>query len=179
MTDSHEFTESATVAPGAIGEPGRRTFFLQAVVDSRAVSFRCEKQQVAALCDYLGGIISDLPPIESGELVAPVSAIDPTGFEWTVGRLAVAYEEDADRLVIVAEELIAIDVELPDDFDPDDPDALIALGFDPASARFTLTRAQVAAFIAVGEDIVRAGRPPCPLCGRPVDPDGHPCPNLN
>lgn len=179
MTDSHEFPETATCAPGAVGEPGRRTFFLQAVVDARPLSFRCEKQQVAALCEYLDGIITDLAPITPTELVAPVSAIAPDGFEWTIGRLAVAYEEDTDRLVIVAEELIAIDIELPEDFDPDDPDALASLGFEPASARFTMTRAQVAAFIAVGEDLVRAGRPPCPLCGRPLDPDGHPCPNLN
>lgn len=179
MSESFEFPDTAAVAPGVIGTPGNRTFFLQAAVDGRTVSFRCEKQQVAALCDYLEGILDDLTPLEPSEFLAPRSAIPTDEFEWTVGRLAVAYEEADDHLVVVAEELIAIDIELPDDFDPDDPDALAALGFDPASARFTLSRAEVAAFIAVGNDIVRAGRPPCPLCGRPIDPNGHPCPSLN
>jgi uncharacterized repeat protein (TIGR03847 family) len=81
--------------------------------------------------------------------------------------------------VIVAEELIEIDEDSDLDLDIDDPDALLAIGLEPASARFSLSRAQVAAFIAVGNDLVRSGRPTCRLCGRPMDPGGHPCPRLN
>lgn len=171
MSESWEFLEPDSVVPGVIGEPGRRTFFLQASESGRTVSFKVEKQQVAALCEYLEGILTDLPAIHPGQFVAPISALEPIGMQWVVGGLAVAYEEDDDRLIIVAEEMPDFDDETDVDFD----------GFDvsAATARFRLSRAQVAAFIAVGADIVRAGRPPCRLCGRPMDPGGHPCPRLN
>jgi len=172
VSESWEFMDPDFVVPGVFGEPGRRTFFIQASDAGRSVSFKLEKQQVAALCEYLDGILTDLPAIHPGQFVAPASANPPLDMQWTVGGLAVAYEEDDDRLVIVAEELPDFD-ELSDEaFDED-------FGFDPASARFRLSRAQVAAFIAVGNDLVRAGRPACRLCGRPMDPGGHPCPRLN
>jgi uncharacterized repeat protein (TIGR03847 family) len=179
MSESWDFAEPRLVVPGAIGTPGSRTFFVQTVADDRTISFKAEKQQVAALCEYLEGILTDLPAIHPGEFVAPDSAREPADLEWTVGRLAVAYEEADDRIVIVAEELIEIDEDLDIDIDFDDPDTLLAIGLEPASARFSLTRAQVAAFIAVGNDLVRSGRPTCRLCGRPMDPEGHPCPRLN
>jgi uncharacterized repeat protein (TIGR03847 family) len=171
VSESWEFLEPDSVVPGVIGEPGRRTFFLQASESGKTVSFKVEKQQVAALCEYLEGILTDLPAIHPGQFVAPISALEPIGMQWVVGGLAVAYEEDDDRLIIVAEEMPDFDDERDVDFD----------GFDvsAATARFRLSRAQVAAFIAVGADIVRAGRPPCRLCGRPMDPGGHPCPRLN
>jgi uncharacterized repeat protein (TIGR03847 family) len=171
VSESWEFLEPDSVVPGVIGEPGRRTFFLQASEAGRTVSFKVEKQQVAALCEYLEGILTDLPAIHPGQFVAPISAMEPIGLQWVVGGLAVAYEEDDDRLIIVAEEMPDFDDETDVEFDGFDANA--------ATARFRLTRAQVAAFIAVGADIVRAGRPPCRLCGRPMDPGGHPCPRLN
>lgn len=164
MSESWEFSDPESVIPGVFGEPGARTFFLQVSEGGRTVSFKLEKQQVAALCEYLDGILTDLPAIHPGQFIAPISASEPFEMQWIVGGLAVAYEEDDDRLVIVAEEMIDFDEE----FD-----------VDSATARFSLTRAQVAAFIAVGNDIVRAGRPACRLCGRPMDLGGHPCPRLN
>ncbi|MEJ6510767.1 MAG: DUF3090 family protein [Actinomycetota bacterium] len=171
MSESWEFTEPDSIVPGVFGEPGRRTFFIQVRDGGRIVSFKMEKQQVAALCEYLEGILTDLPAIHPGQFIAPISAINPEDMQWIVGGLAVAYEEDNDRLMIVAEEMPDIDGE-DDDFTED-------FDFDPATARIRITRAQVAAFIAVGNDIVRAGRPACRLCGRPMDPGGHPCPRLN
>ena len=170
MSESWEFTEPDSIVPGVFGEPGRRTFFIQIRDAGRIVSFKMEKQQVAALCEYLEGILTDLPAIHPGQFIAPLSAESPEEMQWIVGGLAVAYEEDDDRLMIVAEEMPDIDDEdgFIEDFD-----------FDPATARIRITRAQVAAFIAVGNDIVRAGRPACRLCGRPLDPGGHPCPRLN
>ena len=170
MSESWEFTEPDSIVPGVFGEPGRRTFFIQVRDGGRIVSFKMEKQQVAALCEYLEGILTDLPAIHPGQFIAPISAVNPEEMQWIVGGLAVAYEEDDDRLMIVAEEMPDIDDE--DDFTED-------FDFDPATARLRSTRAQVAAFIAVGNDIVRAGRPACRLCGRPMDPGGHPCPRLN
>ncbi len=171
MSESWEFTEPDSIVPGVFGEPGRRTFFIQVRDGGRVVSFKMEKQQVAALCEYLEGILTDLPAIHPGQFIAPISAVNPEDMQWIVGGLAVAYEEDDDRLMIVAEEM--------PDIDDEDDDFIEDFDFDPATARIRITRAQVAAFIAVGNDIVRAGRPACRLCGRPMDPGGHPCPRLN
>lgn len=180
MSESYDFSRPDVIVPGASGRPGARTFFLQAVEGGRTCSFKVEKQQVAALCDYLEGILADLPPLAVDQIVATPCAVEPLGLLWAVGRLAVAYEEADDRIVIVAEELFELD---EDDFDPDldydDPEVLAAAGIDPSSARFAMSRAQVAAFIAVGNDLVRAGRPQCRLCGKPIDPEGHACPRLN
>jgi uncharacterized repeat protein (TIGR03847 family) len=86
----------------------------------------------------------------------------------------VAYEEAADRILIVAEELTFDD-------EDDDPDDELAGLFEPshATARLHLRREQVAALVAHGNAVVSQGRPPCPLCGRAIDPDGHHCPRLN
>ena len=179
MTESFDFEAPDALVPGAVGQPGSRTFFLQVSEGVRTVSLKVEKQQVAALCDYLGGILADLPPVADTELVAPPQPVDPTHLTWVVGRLAVAYEEADDRIVVVAEEFLQIDEDEAEALDLDDPVALIAAGYDPSTARIRLSRAQVAAFITVGNDLVRAGRPPCRLCGQPIDPQGHACPRLN
>ncbi len=176
MSQSFDFQDPDRVAPGAVGNPGQRIFYLQISEAGRVASLKVEKQQVTALCEYLGGILADLAPLPVGELVAPTAPVEPDELEWVVGRLAVAYEEADDRIVIVAEEFVEVD---DDDIDLEDPMALVAAGLDPATARFRLTRAQVAAFIAVGNDLVSAGRPECRLCGRPMDPEGHLCPRLN
>jgi uncharacterized repeat protein (TIGR03847 family) len=140
-------------------------FYLQASEEARVVSLRLEKQQVAALAEYLAGILADLPTpedvaMEDTDLVEPVIA------EWVVGSLAVAYEESDDRVLIVAEELVV----------DDESDGPVE---EPATARFHLTREQVAHFVRHAVEVVRSGRPPCPFCGHPMDPEGHVCPKSN
>lgn len=158
---------------GTVGPPGQRVFYLQARDDSGVVTLRLEKQQVAALAEYLAGILADLPDVDEplpppGELVEPVIA------EWVVGSLGVAYEETEDRVLIVAEELVVP----PEGASGEEGDAL-AEDADVATARFHLTRAQVAQFVQHAIELVLAGRPACPLCGLPMDPDGHVCPRGN
>lgn len=165
MTSSFELRPERFV-PGAVGEPGRRVFYLQAVEGSQVVSLKLEKQQVAALAEYLAGILADLSPVEPQPL-ADADLVEPVVAEWSVGSLAVAYDEASDRLLIVAEELVVIDeeTELPD--------------HPPATARFHVTRDQVDGFIRLAVHLVQGGRPLCPLCGLPIDPDGHVCPRSN
>jgi uncharacterized repeat protein (TIGR03847 family) len=180
MSESFDFDQPNVVVPGTQGQPGQRTFFLQAIDQDRICSFKLEKQQVAALCDYLEGILAELDDLDDTKLIATPCALEPLGLLWPVGRLSVAYEDASDRIIIVADEVLEID---PDTFDPDldldDPDTLSALGLDPSTARFSMSRAQVAAFIAVGNDLVRSGRSQCRLCNRPIDPEGHACPRMN
>ena len=81
---------------------------------------------------------------------------------WAVGSLGVGYDEPRDRIVVIASE--AVEEERQE---------------EPATARFHLTRGQAAAFAERARELVEAGRPPCPLCSLPMDPDGHICPRTN
>lgn len=169
-----DFQAPDSFVAGTRGEPGHRIFFLQARQGAELVTLRLEKQQVAALAEYLGGLLADLPPLEE-PVPEPPDLMEPLVPEWVVGSLAVAYQERDDRMLIVAEELVP----LPDDADEADEEALERLAAGAASARFLLTRAQVAAFIPQARRLVASGRPPCRLCGRPIDPEGHLCPRNN
>ncbi len=162
MSESFDFFGAHAIVPGAVGEPGRRTFFLQVQTDEGVLSFKVEKQQVAALCEYLESVLDDLPgPRPTAPAQLPVTAT-PVELQWPIGGLGVAFEEDDERLLVVAEELLVDDEER-----------------EPATARFHLSPTQIASFIEIGNELVLAGRPACRLCGRPVDPDGHACPRLN
>lgn len=147
---------------GAVGEPGARVFFLQAVEGTQVVSLRLEKQQVGALGLYLQGVLNDLPVVPVTERPSDMDLAEPVVAEWVVGTLGVAYDTESDRIVLQADELVAEDEEE-----------------DGGLARFHLTRAQVVAFCELAETLVAAGRPPCPICGQPMDPDGHVCPRSN
>ena len=158
MSSSFEISDVDHLTTGAVGPPGQRVFYLQAGQGAQVVTLRLEKSQVAALVAYLAGMLADMPP--PGELPAAMDLIEPVVAEWVVASLGVSYDEDVDRVVILAEELVAE-------------------GEEPARARITATREQVAALSMRGAEAVAAGRPPCPLCGQPLDPEGHACPRLN
>ena len=158
MSTSFEMPEVDALTTGTVGPPGRRVFFLQARRGEQLVSLRLEKTQVAALVTYLSALLADLPP--PGELPTELDLVEPVVAEWVVGSLGVSYDEEDDRVVLVAEELLEE-------------------GEEGAHARITATREQIAALSKRGAEVVRAGRPPCQLCGQPLDPEGHVCVRLN
>ncbi len=173
MSVSFDFAEPDHVAAGAIGPPGERVFYLQARQGAEVVSLRLEKQQVAALCDYLSGILNDLAPVEE-PVPASLELIEPIVPEWVVGALAVAYEEADDRILLVAEEFIP-----PPEDEDGGPTPAFADEVEASSARFRLTRPQVRAMVVHAMQVVTAGRAICQICGRPMDPSGHFCPRNN
>jgi len=159
---------------GAVGPPGQRVFYLQAREASTMVTLKCEKEQVAALGEYLGGLLARLPATsqtadEKRELLQPFEAA------WPVGSLGVGYDGERDRIVVVANER----VEQDDDEEEGEAAAETPGAPEPASARFAITRAQAAAFVERARTLQRAGRPTCPMCGEPKDPAGHVCPRSN
>jgi len=164
MSSSFEMPEVDHLTTGAIGEPGQRIFYLQAASHGQVVSLRLEKSQVAALVAYLVGMLADMPalgePAPGDPMPGNSGLVEPVVAEWVVGSLGVSYDEDADRVVLVAEELVEE-------------------GEEGARIRIAATPNQVAALAARGADAVSAGRPPCPLCGQPLDPEGHTCARLN
>jgi uncharacterized repeat protein (TIGR03847 family) len=151
---------------GTIGEPGARVFFIQALANGELVTLKCEKQQVGALAEHLASLLSDLPnPPEHEVVTADLDFVEPPDADWVVGRMGVAWDDPNDSMVLLCEQFL----------DEEEAEA----GVEPASARFRLSRAQVVAFVDLARDLIAAGRPPCYLCGLPMEPTGHPCPRLN
>jgi uncharacterized repeat protein (TIGR03847 family) len=175
-TESFDVAAPDRLTVGAEGEPGRRLFFLQAREGPLVVTLKMEKVQVAALAAWIAKTLEDLPALghlpEDDELV-PEPFAEPA---WAVGSLGGSYDADLDRIVLVATEV----GEPPDEPDePDEPAEDILDVGTGATARFLATREQMAALAIRAARLVEAGRPPCPLCGYPLDPTGHQCPRTN
>ena len=175
-----EFDRVDRFTTGTVGPPGRRAFFIQAVEGARVVTLKMEKQQVTALADSLDGMLSDLPTTDTGAQI-DLDLVEPIVAEWVVGAMGVAYDEDRDEILLVAEQVVDAEAESLDapPFDGEPSDALEPADGSPESVRFRVSRPQAAAFVGHARDVVAAGRPPCIFCGQPRDPDGHRCPRMN
>lgn len=158
MSPALDLGELDRFTVGAQGPVGRRVFLLQCRSGDTLVTLKAEKQQISVLAEYLGRLLRDLE--RPGPLPEDLEIEEPSEPHWVIGTLGVTYDEDIDRVVLVAEELV-----------PEDEEGDVA--------RFTVTRAQAAAFAIRATALVEAGRPPCPLCGLPLDPSGHRCPRTN
>lgn len=166
---------------GTIGQPGDRTFFLQARDGPRVVSVVIEKVQVAVLAERLGVLIAELErrgvpeaavtPTHIADDSAPLD--EPLNEAFRAGSLTLGWDGGAEKVLVEAraqsEDGEAIDPDEDDDEDEDGPD-LLRVRISLAAARSFVTRAA---------RVVAAGRLPCPLCGRPLDPQGHICPRRN
>jgi uncharacterized repeat protein (TIGR03847 family) len=185
MADSYDFEAPDFFTTGTVGSPGRRVFYLQARQGGRVVTLKLEKEQVGALAEYLAKLLSDLPA--PGPLPTDMALLEPVAEAWVVGSLGVAYDEGADHILIVAEELTEETEEEEGEEEereereepPERAAQEPAESPDTAKARFRLTRPQAAAFVERARSLVQAGRPVCRVCGLPIDPDGHPCPGTN
>ena len=158
MSSSFELDAVDRITVGTVGEPGLRTFFLQARQGIELVTLKLEKSQVSALCTYVGELLQELP--RPGHLPEDLDLEEPAVAEWTIGSLGITYSEEIDRFLLVAEEAGTEDDDL-------------------GEARFVLTREQMSALAIRGTQLVASGRPPCPLCGYPLEPEGHQCPRTN
>lgn len=162
MSQSFDFLELDFLTVGTLGPRGQREFFLQARSEGRLLSLKVEKQQVAALAEYLDRVLKELPEGETGEPPSDLDLREPVVVEWTVASLAIAYAQELDRIVVVAESF----VENEDD--------------EPFQARFFLQRGDVSGLIGRARTVVAAGRPPCLYCGQPLETrNGDWCPCRN
>lgn len=188
----HAFEPPERFVAGTVGEPGDRTFFLQARGGGRVVSVALEKVQVSLLAEKLEELLTEAGRRFGVDLPdAPVLAVHdnepldtPVDEEFRVGTLGLAFDVDTTTVVIEAIEagegeaevdLGADDDEVADDDDDDEdePDD------DLDRLRVRLTPEKTREFIDRARRVVAAGRPPCPLCGQPLDPAGHLCPRHN
>jgi uncharacterized repeat protein (TIGR03847 family) len=186
----HAFEPPERFVAGTVGPPGERTFFLQARGGGRLVSVALEKVQVSLLAEKLEELLAEAQRrfgVELPEAAAPVAGDNdpldtPVDEEFRVGTLGLAFDVDSATVVIeaIAVGESEVEVELGDadadddeDEDSDEPDD------DLDRLRVRLTPAATRAFIERARRVVNAGRPPCPLCGQPLDPAGHLCPRHN
>lgn len=161
MSQSFGFGLVTHFTVGTVGEPGRRVFLLQAGDETTVVTLKAEKQQIAALSEFVGAMVSELA--RPGHLPEDLELRGPLDISWTAGAISATYDEIIDRIIIQVEEA---------EFDGDNEsgDGLL---------RFEVTREQAGAVAIRGTNLVASGRPPCPLCGSPLDPNGHACPRTN
>jgi uncharacterized repeat protein (TIGR03847 family) len=178
-----EYDPPERFVAGTVGEPGARTFFLQARGGGRTTSVSLEKQQVSVLAERVDALLDEVVRRSAGEAdvpaVTPAEAADtapmdtPIEEEFRVGTMALAWDGEDERIVIEAQALTEgaedDDPPLIDDDDVDGP-ALLRVRLSGTAARAFVTRAQA---------LVAAGRPPCPFCGGPLDAGGHVCPRAN
>jgi uncharacterized repeat protein (TIGR03847 family) len=153
----------------AVGPLGRRVFLLQANQGSEMVTLKIEKEQAHVLAQGIEQVLDELAkqfPREISKVEEPLSSElmlrDPMEPLFAIGQIGLGYDESEDALVLVMQELTT----------EEEAD-------NAAVARFWATRGQMQALSRHVKEVVAQGRPICPLCNRPIDPDGHFCPKSN
>ncbi len=177
-----EFFDTESVATGAVGEPGARAFYLQARNSDAQLTVLVEKEQIALLAKEAGAFLDRLSeeyPEEPGAIALERAELrEPTVPLFRARLIGLGFDPDRGLMLIELRE----HANPEDDDDDDDPeldpdvDDVEEAGY---VARIYATRPQVRALIEHGDSVVAAGRPPCPLCGMPMDPSGHRCPRWN
>lgn len=158
-----EFDPPQRFVAGTVGPPGMRTFFLQARSGSRLYAVSLEKSQVTILADRMLDLLDSMSEGEE-PVVTDEGPLDvPIEDEFRVAALTLAW--DTGRRVVV--------IECHDG----DPDEVEASGL--TTLRVVLTPNAARSFARRARAVVAAGRPACPFCGQPLDPDGHICPRAN
>jgi uncharacterized repeat protein (TIGR03847 family) len=174
----HVFRTPDRFVAGTVGQPGNRTFYIQAVGDSRVVSVVLEKQQVAVLAERIGALLLEVNrrfgtpvPPEPAEVDDLNPLITPVDAEFRVGTMGLGWDPEAQTVVV---ELLAVtDAEFDASVVLDDTDE------GPDAVRVFLTPESARQFATRSTRVISAGRPPCPLCDEPLDPEGHICARAN
>jgi uncharacterized repeat protein (TIGR03847 family) len=158
------------ITTDAIGKPGQRVFYIQAWQEDRTVTLIVEKVQIQTLAigveQFLTEIkerFPDLPETASDFDETKMRIQPPVDPLFRVGELGLAYDSDRDMLVLVAREVVT------DEQNPEETSVV----------RFWCTRAQLRAMTRWGLEVSGRGRPICPYCGEPMEPEGHFCPKRN
>ncbi|MFH9014338.1 DUF3090 domain-containing protein [Streptomyces sp. NPDC017943] len=174
---------------GTVGLPGRRSFFLQASAGTRVTSVALEKTQVAALAERMEELLDEVvrrsggsasvPAVAPSEITDTAPLDTPIEEEFRVGTMALAWDGDEQLMIVEAQALVELDAESEEDLAEAEERLLQDEENGPPMLRVRLTGAQARAFAKRALDVVNEGRPPCPLCSLPLDPEGHVCPRQN
>jgi uncharacterized repeat protein (TIGR03847 family) len=156
---SFDYPTVSRITAGAVGEPGKRAFFLQLRVGTALVSLAVEKEQLRVLAARLEEVFTEVSVAPPGKM-PEMDLEQPVEAAWHVGLISLSYDEAAQDFEISLVELVEE-------------------GEDPATGHFHATVSQMQALARHALELVAAGRPPCPMCGGPIDHDGGVCPRLN
>jgi uncharacterized repeat protein (TIGR03847 family) len=177
-TRVHEFDWPDRVVVGTIGPPGARTFYLQVRAGNQTVSIAMEKQQSALLAEKIDEILDQLLTIDgnphSVPSSTPIELVDNDQLEavqeqFRTGAMSLGWDPTTAQVVIEAYPISDVDADNGDEpLDEDDADVpeMLLVRMPVGTAR---------AFAKRTREVVGAGRPACPVCGYPVDADGHVC----
>ena len=171
MTMYFEFDSTDTFTTGALGEPGQRTFVLQVRADGQRITIKCEKEQVAAMSEYLRKLLADAPDVSQRPIEDSMQLLMPVEPQFVLGTVGLAYDSISDRLVIQLDEIEILN--------GDESSEEILDSQDLSRIRANITRGQAAAFCEHADGVIASGRPTCVFCGRPINKDGHSCPRMN
>ncbi|MBL8928898.1 MAG: DUF3090 domain-containing protein [Kineosporiaceae bacterium] len=184
---------------GTVGQPGSRTFFLQARSGARVTSVALEKGQVAILAERVDELLDEVLRRSGGS--APVPALVPTDAEdndpletpideeFRVGAMSLVWAVDAQRVIIecysegltpeIEEDDEEARAEVEEAEPPSGPPASTTGDQEGSILRVSISGSAARAFAKRALAVVAAGRPPCPFCAGPLDADGHICPRSN
>lgn len=158
------------ITTDAIGQPGKRVFYIQGWQDERTITLIVEKIQIQSLAVGLEQFLSEidekypgLPTASSDYVEGSMHIIPPVDPIFRVGELGLGYDADRDLVVLVTRELV-----------PEGENAEEA-----GVVRFWCSRSQIRAMCHWGMEVAARGRPTCPQCGEPMEPEGHFCPKRN
>ena len=176
-TRVHEFAWPDRVVVGTIGLPGARTFYLQVRSGTQIVSIALEKQQSALLAEKIDEILDQLITVEGNPFSVPTSTpielvdndqLEAVQEQFRTGSMSLGWDPTTAQVVIEAYPITDVDADDDESLDEGAANA----------AEMLLVRMPVGtarAFAKRTREIVGAGRPTCPLCGYPIDADGHIC----
>jgi len=176
-TTVHDFDWPDRLAVGAVGRPGQRTFYLQVRDGSQGLTVSLEKEQSAALADRMDELLDELMAADGNPASIPAQAPDglddsdpldtPIVDQFRVGLITLGWDPSTAQVVIEALPLMDDDLEGVTSPDEAEPAEMLRIRIPVGAAR---------AFSKRTRRIVLAGRPYCPLCLNPMDPEGHECP---
>jgi len=171
----HRFDWPERVVVGTVGRPGERTFYLQVRDGARSSSVALEKEQSAVLAEKIDEILDALMADEGNRFSVPADTpaelVDngpldqPVEEQFRAGLMRLGWDPATAQVVV---EAFPLDDAEPDDeaAEPEDPSEVLLVRMPVGTAR---------AFVQRTRRVVASGRPSCPLCGMPVDDDGHVC----
>ncbi|HEY0217313.1 MAG TPA: DUF3090 family protein [Cellulomonas sp.] len=174
----HEHDWPDRVVIGTVGRPGSRTFYLQARTGRRTTSVALEKEWAAVLAEKIDVILDELLASDGNPFSVPAQALpelvdadpveQPVEEDFRLGSMRLSWDPTTAQIVVEAFPLVEVDSEEEaESIEGTEPTEALLLRLPVGTAR---------AFAERTRQVVQAGRPDCPLCGRPMDPDGHVCP---
>lgn len=180
----HAFDPPERFVAGTVGPPGQRTFFLQARSGARVTSVALEKQQVAVLAERIDELLDEvmraadntalIPAVAPFDLIDKLPLEQPIEEEFRAGTMTLSWDLATERIVIevfpFTEAAVVSPDQLEEELEEPEPDEIFLVRLTAGAAR---------AFVDRARRVIGAGRPDCPFCGNPIDPDGHLCVRAN